>query len=167
MIREGRRSDVVVLQEIEIAAGALFAGLGMGLVANDDPLPIEYLTEVVDDGRCWVVVDETERPAAYLIVETVDETAHIEQVSVHPDYARRGLGAALIERAADWARKRRLPAVTLTTYVDVPWNGPYYVRSGFRYLADSEETPGLKAIRAQEKSHGLDLWPRACMLREV
>ncbi|WP_206340351.1 hypothetical protein [Blastococcus litoris] len=29
-----------------------------------------------------------------------------------------------IERAA--ARARDLPAITLTTFTDVPWNGPYY-----------------------------------------
>ncbi|WP_420042146.1 GNAT family N-acetyltransferase [Gordonia sp. MP11Mi] len=167
MIREGRRTDLARLQEIEVAAGAMFADLGMDLVAGDDPLPIEYLSEVVDDGRCWVVVDGTDRPAAYLIVEKIDAAAHIEQVSVHSDCARRGLGVSLIEKAVDWAREHQLTTVTLTTYVDVPWNGPYYVRNGFRYMTDSEETSGLKAIRAQEKSQGLDEWPRACMLREV
>ena len=50
---------------------------------------------------------------------------------------------------------------------DVPWNGPYYERHGFRYLAEKEETPGLKEIRAAEIARGLDQWPRACMRREL
>jgi hypothetical protein len=40
----------------------------------------------------------------------------------------------------------------LTIYVDVPWNGPYYERLGFRYLAANEETPGLRAVRERERS---------------
>jgi GNAT superfamily N-acetyltransferase len=84
---------------------------------------------------------------------------------VHPDHARRRLGRALLDRLIEWAERQRLPAVTLTTYTEVPWNGPYYERCGFRYLTDAELTPGLRAIRAAEAAHGLDRWPRACMRR--
>jgi hypothetical protein len=69
----------------------------------------------------------------------------------------------LIERAAWWARSRGLGALTLTTYLEVPWNGPYYERLGFSYLAAGEETPGLRAIRRREQVRGLEAWPRACM----
>lgn len=68
-----------------------------------------------------------------------------------------------VERAASWARRRGLGALTLTTYVEVPWNGPYYERLGFRYLTTEEETLGLRAIRDHERASGLDAWPRACM----
>lgn len=60
-----------------------------------------------------------------------------------------------------------MPALTLTAYTEVPWNGPYYERLGFRYLAAEEETPGLRAIRRHERAHGLDAWPRACMRRDL
>jgi hypothetical protein len=46
-------------------------------------------------------------------------------------------------------------------------NGPYCERLGFRYLADGELTPSLKAIRAAEAAHGLDRWPRAAMRRDL
>lgn len=68
---------------------------------------------------------------------------------------------------AGWARGRGATALTLTTFVDVAWNGPYYQRCGFRYLADHEITPGLRAIRAAEAEHGLDRWPRAAMRRDL
>ena len=108
-------------------------------------------------------MDTEDRPVGYLLVDAVDGAAHIEQVSVHPDHARRRIGRALIERAAWWARSRGLGALTLTTYPEVPWNGPYYERLGFSYLAAEEETPGLRAIRKREQARGLDAWPRACM----
>jgi len=59
--------------------------------------------------------------------------------------------------------KPSIDALTLTTFREVPWNGPYYQRLGFVYLTVEEETPGLRAIRSSERERGLDKWPRACM----
>lgn len=86
---------------------------------------------------------------------------------MHPDFARRRLGRALLEHAAATARRAGLPALTLTTFVEVPWNGPYYERCGFRWLAEEELTPGLRAVRETERARGLDRWPRGCMSRAL
>ena len=61
---------------------------------------------------------------AYLLLDIVDAAAHIDQVSVHPSHARRGLGRTLIEAAADWAAGEGLESLTLTTFAEVPWNAP-------------------------------------------
>lgn len=166
MIRAAVLSDLSLLQEIERAAGAPFATIGMTAVAEDDPPAIETLREFVDDGRAWVWTDGGP-PVAYLVVAVVDGNAHIEQVSVHPASAGRRIGRHLIDHVACWAEDHGLPALTLTTFTDVEWNGPYYRSMGFRYLSADEETPGLRAIRAAEAAHGLDRWPRACMRAEV
>ncbi|BFV60853.1 hypothetical protein KCMC57_up59570 [Kitasatospora sp. CMC57] len=50
------------------------------------------------------------------------------------------------------------PALTLTTFAEVPWNAPYYVRCGFEVIEGDEVGPGLRAIRAREAAHGLDRW---------
>ena len=57
-------------------------------------------------------------------------------------------------------RDRRL---TLTTYVDVPWNGPYYRCLGFVPVPDAAIGPQLRAVRAREAAYGLDAWPRTAM----
>jgi GNAT superfamily N-acetyltransferase len=139
----------------------------MDVVADDDPGSVEELLPYVEGERALVAVDAADVPVGYLLLDVVDGAAHIEQVSVHPRHARRGLGRSLIERAARWGRGRGLRALTLTTYVEVPWNGPYYKRLGFRFLAAGDETPGLRALRAHEREHGLDAWPRGCMIREL
>jgi GNAT superfamily N-acetyltransferase len=156
-----------LLIEIERAAGASFRALGMDRVADDDPGSIDELGPYAQDGRAFVAVDAADEPLGYLLIDHVDVAAHIEQVSVHPDHAGRKIGRALIERAAAWARDHGLTALTLTTFVEVPWNGPYYERLGFRYLTGDEETPGLRAIRGREGRSGLDAWPRACMRLEL
>jgi GNAT superfamily N-acetyltransferase len=166
-IRPAQASDLPVLQEIERAAGSLFAPLGMDLVAEDDPPSLEELQVYAGEGRAWVHADADDRPVAYLLAEAVDGCAHLEQVSVHPDHEHRGLGRELIGALTEWAAARGLPAITLTTYVEVPWNGPYYERLGFRFLGDEELTPGLRRIRRAEADRGLDRWPRAAMRREI
>jgi GNAT superfamily N-acetyltransferase len=166
-IREACADDLAALVEIERAAGETFRALGMDLVADDDRGSIEDLMPYAEDRRAFVSLDAEERPVAYLLLDLVDGNGHVEQVSVHPMHARQGIGRRLFDRAAAWASERELPALTVTTYVDVPWNGPYYRRLGFRFLPADQETPGLRRLRAHERAAGLDAWPRACMRREV
>lgn len=166
-IRPANESDLPVMQDIERAAGKPFADIGMTAVAEDDPPPLETLREFQQAGRAWVYPDEADRPIGYLILGIVDGDAHIDQVSVDPDHAGNRIGKRLIDHAALWAKAQGLPAITLTTFTGVAWNGPYYERLGFRYLSVEEETHGLREIRAVEAANGLDQWPRACMRAEL
>jgi ribosomal protein S18 acetylase RimI-like enzyme len=165
-IRPAAPADLPLLQDIERAAGEPFRPLGMPEIADDEPPALDVLERFRQAGHAWVA-EEAGRVVAYLIGEPVDGAFHIEQVSVHPDAGRRGVGRALIAYAADRARDRGLAGLTLTTFRDVPWNAPYYERIGFRVLDDAELTPGLRKIRATEAEHGLDRWPRVCMRQET
>ena len=78
-----------------------------------------------------MAVDADDRPIAYLVSSVVDGCAHVEQVSVAPAHAHRGLGAALVDHLGAVAAAEGRPALTLTTFRDVPWNAPYYERLGF------------------------------------
>jgi GNAT superfamily N-acetyltransferase len=167
MIRAARSADLPALRDVEQAAGAMFHDLGMTAVADDEPPSLAELATYQQDGRAWVVTDDADRPVAYLLVDVVDTNAHVEQVSVHPDHTRQGLGKALLDTAAAWARQRGLAALTLTTYVEVPWNAPYYRRLGFQVIPDAQLTGGLRRLREHEQARGLDTWPRVVMRRPV
>jgi len=95
----------------------------------------------------------------------MDGAGHVEQVSVIPGYARRGLGRVLLVHVCEWALGNGLKAVTLTTFVNIPWNAPYYERCGFRGLSADDLTPGLQRIRREEAELGLDAGSRVCMRR--
>ncbi|MFD6431488.1 GNAT family N-acetyltransferase [Streptomyces venezuelae] len=169
-IRPVTAAELPALQDIERAAGEPFRALGMASIADDEPPTIEELDGYRRSGHAWVAVEDAEdSPVAYLIAEPLRDTPalHIEQVTVHPRAARRGVGRALIEYAAERAREEGATALTLTTFTDVPWNAPYYARIGFRPLADAELTPALRDIRAHEAELGLDRWPRLCMRRDL
>jgi GNAT superfamily N-acetyltransferase len=166
-IRVARVDELAVLQDIEVAAGRCFRDVGMPEIAGDEPLPLRELTRYQEAGMAWVAVDAADLPVAYLIAARIDAGVHVEQVSVHPDSARQGVGRSLLEHVAAWAEAAGVPALTLTTFEDVPWNAPYYLRCGFRRLTESELTPALRAIRQREAAHGLDRWPRVCMMRPL
>lgn len=165
-IRVASSAEVGTFRDIERAAGECFRSIGMPEVADDEPLPVEVLAGYQREGCALVAVRGDHEVAGYLIHETVDGSLHIEQVSVHPDHGRRGLGRALIDKAAEQASSWT-KAITLTTFRDVPWNAPYYLRCGFHVLDEAEWTPGLRAARDREAAHGMDRWPRVCMRRDL
>jgi GNAT superfamily N-acetyltransferase len=163
-IRVARAADLPFLADVERAAGELFREVGMAEIADDDPFPLDVLEAYRRAGHAWVAAGSGGVPAGYLVADAVDGNLHIEQVSVDPRYARRGIGRRLIDHVAEHAGT---PALTLTTFADVPWNGPYYRRCQFVELADEELTAGLRAIREDEAERGLDRWPRICMRRDL
>jgi GNAT superfamily N-acetyltransferase len=159
--------ELTTVQQIENAAGRPFAEIGMHEIANDAPPDHDQLTAFQADGRAWVLVDDLDAPIGFVLVDLVDSGAHIEQVSIHPDHARQGLGRTLIDHVADWARNSGRSELTLTTFTDVAWNGPYYERLGFVAVPPAELGPQLRAIREHEAAIGLDRWPRTAMRRPL
>ncbi|MDN4609590.1 GNAT family N-acetyltransferase [Arthrobacter burdickii] len=167
MIRLAQVDDIKSLSDIERAADAVFRSEGMATVADGDTMPIPELLRYQRAGRVWVDTDEVDRPIAYLLLDVIDGSAHIEQVSVHPSHAGRGKGRQLIEAAAEWAKQQGHAMLTLTTFANVPWNAPYYARLGFEIIPPDKITPGLREIRQHEASAGLDAWPRVVMRRTL
>ncbi|HVW80303.1 MAG TPA: GNAT family N-acetyltransferase [Mycobacteriales bacterium] len=167
MIRLATKDEAERLRQIEADAGELFRTVDMARVAENKLPSVAFLQAAIAAGRIWVDAPPGDEPAAYLLTDDVDGCLHIEQVSVHPSRAREGLGRGLIDHAEIVAGQRGLPALTLTTFAEVPWNGPYYRRLGFVELTGPAITPGLARIRDREDALGLDAWPRICMRREV
>lgn len=130
VIRVARPEDVVHFPEIERVSGSAFRERDMASIADDGPLPAHELLAYQRAGRAWVATDDVDEPVAYLVLDIVDEFTHVEQVSVDPAYAHHRLGQALLDAEAAWAHEQGLGAMTLTTFADVTWNAPYYVRLG-------------------------------------
>jgi GNAT superfamily N-acetyltransferase len=166
-IRPSRAADGPALQEIERRAGEQFRTVGMDSIADATPESIDDLTEYANAGRSWVAVDDDDRPIGYVIVDVVDGNAHVEQVSVLPDFQGSGIGRALMDRVRAWAAENNLPAITLTTFTDVPWNRPLYEHLGFEVIAANDIGPELRAVREHEATLGLDPELRVCMRSRV
>lgn len=163
-IRPAQQDELAALPAIERAAAAQFRQTAFAAMA-DAPLATEVLDPAHD--QIWVAVAPDGQLVGFALAHRVDDAAHLHELDVHPDHARRGLGRHLIDAVAAWAQGDGLSAITLTTFRDIPWNGPYYARLGFRALADDELPPGLRAIRQSEIAAGLPRGDRLCMRRDL
>lgn len=164
VIRPAREDELRELGVIEREADALFAEIGMNDMAAAAP---ESLLPAQRAGRLLVAVTHADEPVGFVRLEIVDSIPHVEQVSVLPGYAGRGLGVRLLDAAEEWARKRGYRRMTLTTYRDVPWNGPWYRRMGWEVVEEDRLTPELRALRKREGAVGLDVRPRQAMEKNL
>ena len=102
------------------------------------------------------VCDTTGEPVGFAHVLEAGTMAHLEQLSVLPEFSRRGYGRQLVLASAHEGRLRGYDQLTLRTYADVPWNAPFYGTCGFeqtepatdfhRALVVVEEQLGLSAL---------------------
>ncbi|MEO5745510.1 MAG: GNAT family N-acetyltransferase [Terracoccus sp.] len=165
MVRRARADDLETLCALEAEADGRFALLGLaGLLGASAP-HADSLRDAAENGRLFVATDTADRAIGFIRIERLDGQAHIEQVSVHPAQTGHRIGAQLMTMAQEWARSQGGDRLTLTTFRDVPWNGPYYERLGWVVLPVAHLGPDLAAARAHERRLGLDASPRQAMVR--
>jgi len=163
-VRPARPTDDATTEQIDIAADAL---LRERFGATDWPPPTSPRERASAPGFVLVSEHRSSATAAPSVVGFVhvldlDGHAHLEQLSVLPDFGRRGIGRRLVMAAMAEAKRRGHTEITLRTYVEVPWNAPFYASCGF---APSEPTtPLLRDLVEVEHSLGLFVYgPRIQM----
>jgi GNAT superfamily N-acetyltransferase len=163
-IARARPADLPLLAAIELAAAELLRGHAPPSVLNETT-SLEVLSVARREGRLWVALaDDT--PVGFAHVEVREPPhAHLEEIDVHPDHGRRGLGRRLVASVCTWATTAGHRSVTLTTFRDVPWNMPFYQRLGFEVIAAHELSPVLRALVEGETRRGLDPASRVVMRR--
>lgn len=150
-IRPARPADVVLLPALEAASDTLLASrpeIHTGLLGT---LPPPASPRDLAGSRHLLVAGSP--PAGFARLEEVGGCAHLEQLSVHPDAAKAGLGRALVAAAVQWARHEGYPALTLCTFARVPFNAPFYRSCGFSEVEPAGE---LAEVRRHEAELGLD-----------
>ncbi len=166
-IRLACPDDVQRIREIEDEAGNIFSGLGLIDEALDTSFTLDGLTRLIGMAQVWVACLPDGLPVGMAIASVREGAVYLEEMDVLPAHGRRGLGARLLACVCDWAQAQQRPAVTLSTFRDVPWNGPFYRKHGFEDLDPAEWTPGMRAIREQEARHGLNVQARVFMRRRL
>jgi ribosomal protein S18 acetylase RimI-like enzyme len=163
MIREARASELSRLQAIEREAGERFRDTAMAFVLDAPPTPADAYADALRAGLL-LVVEAAGAPVGFLAAREMPGALHILEVSVHPDFGRRGHAGALLRHAAGLAQARNLPLLTLTTDRLLPWNAPLWARYGFIEAGDA--CPDwLRAILDTERDAGFDPARRVAMLR--
>ena len=89
------------------------------------------LTRAATEQRAWVAIDDLGAVIGFAVAWVIDGEGHLDELAVVPAHGRRGVGRALVDEVLAWTAARGLPSVTLITFREVPWNGPYYEKLGF------------------------------------
>ncbi len=137
-------------------------------ITEGDPYMRGHAAEHAGAGNLFVAVEEPSGlVAGFAAFWPFDNLAHLCELDVHPDHAGQGLGRRLIAAGEDWARAAGMPALTLSTFIDVPWNGPFYARLGFMPYPRDAWGPGHHAIWANQLASALDCTRRHIMIKPL
>ncbi|HEY0436284.1 MAG TPA: GNAT family N-acetyltransferase [Phenylobacterium sp.] len=134
-------------------------------MADGETLPIEFYVPMQTEGLVLVAESDGE-VIGFAANQACEDALHLWELEVRRDRQGRGVGRALVQASVELARGRKLPAVTLTTFNDVSWNGPFYAHLGFEMLDLTTLNPRLAAIREREASLGFPM-PSRCAMRLV
>ena len=165
-IRLAEPNDIPRITEIEISASQKFLTLENAPHCANCTVPIEQLAAACSQNLLWVIEDEA-KSAGFLCAFEVDRCLHIEELSVSMDHQGKGLGKKLLNHVMKFAREHNYSAITLTTDKDIPWNGPFYQRMGFRILVDQEQLPKVYAVLEEDHSKYHDPETRVAMIYEL
>lgn len=153
------------LCEIERAAVQLFRGHEAWRAYSSVALPREVVHDLIARGRTWVAeVDET--IVGFVSLDTDVErpdAVGIAEIDVLPEFGGKGIGAALLEYACDWAREAGFRRVDLGTLSDVPWNAPFYEKHGF--VAVDKHAPEFASALQRDRENGFPDQLRVFMSR--
>ena len=159
-----RPEDLAFIPAIELAAARLLAGHAPESVLAEVTSAAD-LDAARRDAHLWVA-RANDRAVGFAHVKVLEaRVAHLDELDVHPDHGRRGLGRRLVAAVCDWAARAQFEAVTLCTFRDVPWNRPFYETMGFEVIPTDALSPALVSVVDDEARRGLDRTHRVVMRR--
>ncbi|GCD88353.1 GCN5 family N-acetyltransferase [Nocardioides sp. LS1] len=153
-LRLARPSDLRHLAAVEDSGGPMFAE-----AFGDDIAPVLLSPAGSGFDRALlagfiVVADVDGEVVGFAHVLDVEGHAHLEQISVVPEHGRRGIGSSLVAAVLEEARWQGYDEMSLCTYRDLPWNGPFYAGLGFVEVAEIE--PWQWRLHEHEIALGLE-----------
>jgi len=154
-IRFAQPADADLIEQIENEADRLLTDR---LTPGQWPAAPSGNDRLAQPGFLLVIEVQNGIIAGFAHVLEVDTVCHLEQLSVRPEDARRGLGRELLNAAIEHAQERGYKKISLRTYADVPWNAPFYERAGF--MEEDPSTDFHKSLVGAEAQLGLDRYGR-------
>ena len=159
-IRPATAADCHQLAAIERAAGELFPP---GRIPDrQQTTSMEALTASLNANMLLVAAEEHES-VGFAMSHAIENYLHLQELSEHPLHARQGIGRALVVQVQNLAKSFGLQGVSLTTFSDLPWNGPFYQSAGFSPSAN----PPPHITKALEEEQSLGMVARIGMLWET
>lgn len=162
-LRNTTLNDIPTLQTLEAAAAQRFLTVPELTILADSAVTNRQVHEqsIVHE-LAWLVEDASERVLGFCYAQQLADSLYLAEISAHPAAQGMGVGHMLVTHIRKIAAKHGLAGVTLTTYTDIPWNGPWYQRQGFTVLDSSLFSSEMKDI-VQHQATTIMLLPRCVM----
>ncbi len=158
--------EIPALIAVDLASGQLFAGAGLlPEDAGNAFVPADVFAAAIPAGHLFAARGPKGNPVGFALTSVREGSLYLDQISVDPAHGRKGLGAALVRRVVKDAGHRKLKTVTLSTFRDVAWNGPFYRSLGFREVARQQMAGWMLEIEGLQAQRGLDVDKRCFMAR--
>ncbi|MGB0922576.1 MAG: GNAT family N-acetyltransferase [Alphaproteobacteria bacterium] len=160
-LRPARADDLPKLSQIEKAADKLLIEAGMDLP------PAQYSDDAygADDDIIVAALTDRDEPVGFAYVIQMEQGTHLAELGVDPAHGRQGIGAALVQHILKRAEADGQFAVTLSTFIHVPFNGPFYEKLGFEAVSPLSLGTEYPKLRQAEADNGLDVSQRQFMIR--
>jgi GNAT superfamily N-acetyltransferase len=165
-IRPALAAELALLAAIERDAQQRYRSVGYDYCADGPNRDPEEHQRAHEQGVV-LVAEVGGALVGFLMLWPCDGRAHIVEVSVMQAQQGRGIGRALFAGAEDWARAAGYDEATLTTYLEVAWNAPFYRHLGYEDFVPGDDRPDLLRVQADEAAWGFARWPRSAMRKRL
>lgn len=163
-IRQASADDAANLPDIERSAAKAFLPVaGLEWIASDTVMSAELHQIYIDEGTVWVATTD-KRCIGFVTTAQYKDALHIIELAVEDGHQGHGVGRRLLGSAREYAIEHDIPALTLTTFRDLPFNEHFYHKLGYRTLDESELPKRLADILEAEIENGLP-GDRRCAMR--
>ncbi|MGO2368056.1 MAG: GNAT family N-acetyltransferase [Serratia sp. (in: enterobacteria)] len=163
-IRLAQPQDIAQLIAVERSAAQLFHQQpAWCFIAEGPVMSSEQHADFIQRQHEWLVEGASGEIAGFIAVIPQSQDWHIAELSVAANWQRQGIGRRLIAEVAAQAALQGAQRLTLTTFIDVPWNAPYYQRLGFRPIAAQQLSASLKHQLAEDSAQGFAADSRCAM----
>jgi GNAT superfamily N-acetyltransferase len=164
-VRRASLADAVALPAIERSAAQLFRlDPPLAWLADAEVPDAAQHLQAIEQAYVWVAENSDGQLTGFVRAVGIDQHMHIEELSVSQAFQGQGMGRALVAAVIEQARVMRLNSVTLTTFRDLPWNAPFYQRTGFVELANVKADRHLRDALQAEIACGFPA-ERRCAMR--
>jgi GNAT superfamily N-acetyltransferase len=154
-IRPTLTRDIPWLAEVERSAAQAFAQLpALAWLAQGEVLDSTAHQGFVDAGASWLAEGDAGQILGFVCARREQQALHIHEISVRREAQGRGIGRLLLNQLVDAAQAAGVRELTLTTFIDVPWNAPFYARYGFEAINEGQLCTRLCDILANERVQG-------------
>lgn len=169
-IRNARADEIEIIQHIDLRSCELFDGTGLidfgPASVQLDAIPEGRLRQGLGDGLLWTATDYRDLPVGFALCAHKQDCMYLDQVSVTPEFGQQGIGEQLVLTAIEAAKSNGYRQICLSTFRDVPWNGKFYRRLGFREIPFRKLLPWQIELQELQRAT-MDISKRCFMQKSV